>query len=134
MLRPAIDRAQSIGATGPALPVRFATALALLKAAQHRSQLVHMGGALGQSRGLDAQRREGLIRRGAGFPFAAKLLFQGGDALIALIGHGLSPPGIASGLLMSLALGLQRIPALLRSVRSRPVSRRAPWQSPRAAW
>jgi hypothetical protein len=35
-------------------------ALALLKAAQDLPQISHMGGALGEGRNLDAQRREGI--------------------------------------------------------------------------
>jgi len=65
-----------------------------------------MGGALGEGRGLDAQRREGLIRRGAGLALATQLRFQDADALVALIGHGLRPAGIAFGLLVRLTLGL----------------------------
>jgi hypothetical protein len=41
-------------------------ALTFRKAAQKLPRFVHMGGALGEGRGLDTQRREGLIRRGMG--------------------------------------------------------------------
>jgi hypothetical protein len=68
-----------------------------------------MGSALGKGRGLDPQRREGLIRCGSSLALAAKLRFQGGDALIALIGHSLRPSGIAFRLLVRLALGLEKL-------------------------